>query len=359
MAFTHRIRAALIALASFAIVLTGALPTAADSQLAANVSVVAGAPVGLPAAINSEVTAAASSNVAAQLAQELLAEHPVRLPFTQGEYDAAQWISDQLAELGFAADDVAVQTFDLTALDNPNLVALNRLGWANDEAAVETSQNVYLRIPGNQADAGVIVLGAAYDTFLPADAAADPAFGANVGLLLATARDVKAANLPETVYIAFFGADAVGRVGARHFYANLPDAERLSLVVNVDAIGAAEKLFFTADVCDGGERCPAQSAAFAEVVSQISDASGADLFLFKEEDFDFTAIPECPCCVFGVPDSVVGVPVVTLFAFDFSDDAADADPAIVPDANTQTELALGRYQQFLNQLLTANRSFTY
>lgn len=150
----------------------------------------------------------------------------------------------------------------------------------------------------------------------------------------------------------FFGGDAAGRVGARYFFGALPTEEQhnIALVLNVDAIGAADTLFFTADVCDGGERCPEQSAAFANRVNDVNGLAGADLVLFKEENFDFSDLT-CPCCVFGVPESVVGVPVVTLFAFDFDDDSAHV---VATASDMQTNRALAAYQQFIQTLLRSN-----
>ena len=287
--------------------------------------------------------------------------NPTRLPFTGGEQTAASWIADALRYVGFADDAVTVQPFSIDLVDPLQLATLEIIGATHAPDALETSQNVFVRIAGTDAEAGIIVLGAGYDTFTPAGVALEPSKGANVSLLLETAQRLQNAELAHTVYVAFFGGDVAGRVGARHFFNSLPAAQQanIDLVVNVDAIGAANTLFFTAEVCAGDEICPEQSAAFASVVSSIAanvDA-GADLVLFKEENFDFGDFGECPCCVFNTPDAVIGVPVVTLFAFDFEGYAATAPSSSATIQHAQTGAALAGYSAFLQTLLRADRTF--
>jgi glutathione S-transferase len=291
---------------------------------------------------------------AMQLERELAERHPVRLPFTAGERAAAGWLVNQLDSFGISQHGITVQAFDRTNLSDAQEFTLSRLTSENAGDAQALSQNVVVRFAGQDGNPGVIVIGAGYDTFMPADLPRDPASGANVALLLEIVQHLQNAELVETVYVVFFGADAVGRAGAQYFFNALPADEQanLQLVVNVDSIGAAETLFFTASVCDGGERCEEQSAAFGAAVSELAEAYASDLVMFKEEEWDLGDAPTCACCIFGVPESVVGVSVVNLFAFDFAGDfAALGDSADAAASASLTNRALGQYQMLIQALL--------
>jgi len=382
--FSRRTRVGLIAAATLSFVVGGGIPLAANAvapvlpvssvvvmPARAEVQAAAGlplSPVGVPGRAGADSLAASAADLAkfgplGATGQRFDAlfnlENPLRLPFTAGEQAAAAWIVDALASLGFADDDIIVQEFGIDLVDPLQLVTLELIGAAGAPDALAVSQNVFVRVAGSDPNSGIIVLGAGYDTFNPPGVVVDPALGANVSLLLETAQRVQNAGLPQTVYVAFFGADVVGRPGARHFFNTLPAAEQanIDLVVNVDAIGAANTLFFTAEVCAGDEVCPEQSAAFASVVNRIATDADTELILFKEEDFDFGDFSECPCCVFNTPDAVVGVPVVNLFAFDFDGANAVSPSSSVEVLRAQTNDALSDYQQFLQALLRADRAF--
>lgn len=346
-------RIALIAAASFGIVAGSAGSPAlgaeaSDLPAPIAVSVTTGSPA--QAASFASPLLGTMGARALSFQRSLAEQHPMRLPFTTGERAAAEWIAAELAAIGFTDQEISVQEFDsagLTELQQSTLERLNR----EPAEQIDISQNVVLRIPGS--GAGIIVVGANYDAFQPGDLATDPGAGSSVALLLEAAQRLRGSDLAQTVYLGFFGGDTVGLTGSRYFFDSLPETEArdIRLVTNVDAIGNAESLFFTAAVCDGGARCDEKSDVFAERVTDLASAAAADLVLFKEDDFYFGEVTTCLCCTFGISASLVGVPVVNFFAFDFVSDDYGVGQAVT---SAQTARALASYQALLQELLHAN-----
>ena len=311
-------------------------------------------PAPAPALVNSDAFEALS---------ELNQKHPARLAFTAGERAAAEFIAAELTAIGFGPDAISVQNFGRSTLTGPQLGALERLGWSASgigaAAPLDYSQNVIVQIPGS--GSGVVIIGAHYDTFMSGEFSTEFAIGTNVALLLDTARVLHntATELEQTVYLVFFGAESVALSGSRNFFENLPETSLdIRLLVNVDSIGAAPDLFFSAAICDGGERCEELSDPFASVVSQVAAGVSSELALFKDEEFGFgSEIPTCACCLIATPAAPLGVPVVNLFAFDASE--ADAIGQLTEfERQVQTERALTSYQDFIHALLQADLSVT-
>jgi Zn-dependent M28 family amino/carboxypeptidase len=166
---------------------------------------------------------------------------------TDDERAAADWLATELDEAGVLAPPglARVQEFELPG----GRKSRNVLGW----------------VPGSNALAAPVVLGAHYDhlgvvgteTFFGAE---DNASGTAV--VLGIARDLQRAGSrpPRSVLVAFFGAEEIGLRGSRRFVATAPASaasqgpaplrDRFFAMVNVDMIGRPlvddPKLWFAA-----------------------------------------------------------------------------------------------------------------
>lgn len=105
-------------------------------------------------------------------------------------------------------------------------------------------QNIVATLPGNDPNAGVIVIAAHYDSrsFDPLDGTSY-APGANdnatgVALLLESARLMSAQEWNQSVMFVAFAAEEQGRFGSQHFVADqLLDGANITAVINYDIIG--------------------------------------------------------------------------------------------------------------------------
>jgi aminopeptidase YwaD len=113
------------------------------------------------------------------------------------------------------------------------------------DASVEhrTGTNVVAELPGNRADAGVVVFGAHLDSVKAGPGANDNGSGSGVVLELAH----ELAQRPQaeravTVRFVLFGAEELGLFGSRYYVQNLSDAERQAILgdINLDMVGVGD-----------------------------------------------------------------------------------------------------------------------
>ena len=162
-----------------------------------------------------------------------------RTSFSYRELEAAQWIVQQLLEMGYTQDAIQVQQFSWEdvyewAWDTWEVVEEWRDFFREFPARQgRLSQNVILTVPGRSEQ--VIVVGAHYDSF-PYPGASDNASG--VALLLESAERMLEQDNYYTIVYAFFGAEEVGIVGAYFYLDSLTDEEldRIVLMVNADVL---------------------------------------------------------------------------------------------------------------------------
>lgn len=107
-------------------------------------------------------------------------------------------------------------------------------------AEMHPSQNVIAEKPG--AGAGVLVLGAHYDTVPDVPGANDNASGA--GVLLTLAQQLSSVSLPFTLRFIAFGSEEVGLLGSRRYVDSLPVEERREIIamLNFDSLGSGHSI---------------------------------------------------------------------------------------------------------------------
>jgi len=113
------------------------------------------------------VVDALHGEIALEHARRFSAQVPVRTPFTVAERDAADWIVAELHAIGLPEEDVHLQTFGTKSLDGHARSELRTVREDTPLEQVQLSQNVVARLHG--AGAGVVVVGAHYDSVQTAD----------------------------------------------------------------------------------------------------------------------------------------------------------------------------------------------
>ena len=103
-----------------------------------------------------------------------------------------------------------------------------------------TSRNVIAEKAGTDSSAGVVVVGAHYDTLLSAQGASDN--GTGVASLLVMADEISSLQLAHTVRFIFFGAEETGLHGS-HFYVSRYSAYKEGVIIamlNLDSLGSGK-----------------------------------------------------------------------------------------------------------------------
>jgi len=178
---------------------------------------------------------------------------PYRFPFTQRERETAEWIAQELADMGHSSENIRIQTFptndnmsiDISLLREPldEIPATMQgaleslLVFDFDDLAelefVDYSQNVILTVPGVSEKR--IIVGAHYDS--PNNVGiSDNASG--VVVLLESAERILDFDNYYTITYIFFGAEEVGLVGSLYYLNSLTEAdkENIVLMINIDVI---------------------------------------------------------------------------------------------------------------------------
>jgi len=201
---------------------------------------------------------------------------PYRASFSYREQESAQWIAQELLDMGFSADQVQIQGFHY---DDVSWFDPFHYGWDVAEywgqrenvtlRADRMSQNVILTIPG-QSDS-FIVVGAHNDSY-PSPGISDNTAG--IGLLMESAYRMKDADNYHTIKYVFFGAHELGNWGALYFYNSLTQQQQDNIVmmINADALVGGPYLIYSAatGVGPGFEALPfVVEAIAADVTEQI------------------------------------------------------------------------------------------
>jgi alkaline phosphatase isozyme conversion protein len=143
-----------------------------------------------------------------------------RVAGSAGEKEAAQYIADAFAEMGYSA---TVQPFTFSAEDGRSGVpSANVMAVKEGESARE------------------LIVGAHYDTVAIGQGADDNASG--VAVLLETAERIRDVETPYTIRFIAFGAEEEGLHGST-FYVNQMSAEDIAktvAVINLDALAAGD-----------------------------------------------------------------------------------------------------------------------
>ena len=101
--------------------------------------------------------------------------------------------------------------------------------------------NFEVRIPGEDPDGPVVLVGAHYDSVRWSPGADDN--GSGTAIVLELARRLAGRSLPAEVRLLWFDMEERGMVGSRHYALALPDEERARLVglVNLETVGYTDR----------------------------------------------------------------------------------------------------------------------
>ena len=185
---------------------------------------------------------------------------PNRVPFTYEELATAEWIVDELLEMGFSEDMIEMTEFNASEIiiDSLNDIELEftdlvemmtsnfeSVGYYNISTRRESddSQNIILTIPGESDE--VIIVGAHYDS--PGQASISDNAG-GVAVLLESARRMQEVDNYYTIQYVFFGAEEAFLVGVLHYTLSLTEEEidNIALMINVDVIFDGPELIYAA-----------------------------------------------------------------------------------------------------------------
>jgi len=208
----------------------------------------------IPTVVPPVSSAGAHGTIAYRHLQYIEENLPYRFPYTQREKDTADWIVQELLDMGHDPENIAVQEF-LMNPENPMLLpflmaleageipepflpimdAFNVSGFDDIKALefIGVSQNVILTVPG--VSEKTIIVGAHYDGAHNVGIS-DNASGTVV--LLESAERILDLEHYYTITYVFFGAEEVGLDGVLHYVDALTEkeAEDIVLMINVDVI---------------------------------------------------------------------------------------------------------------------------
>jgi len=259
---------------------------------------------------------------------------PNRFPFTQRERETAEWIMQELLDMGHDPANVTMQEFPINEIMLNILTSVNLLGdgepgefeyipeamqahlgmldvWSIDDLLamefLDHSQNVILTLPGTSETR--IIVGAHYDS--PNNAGiSDNASG--VSVLLESAERMLHLEHYYTITYVFFGAEEIGLVGVLHYVDALTEAEaeNIALMVNVDVLFDGETLSYGVgyhDFATGTEG----SSAISHMIEGIADGLNAE--------YGFGLVRE-PKGIYGTSDHLAflfnGFDVLVLYSMD-------------------------------------------
>jgi len=112
--------------------------------------------------------------------------------------------------------------------------ALEQAGWTVTEQTFEGGINLIAERPGTETEAGVVLLGAHYDTVVRSPGADDNATG--VSTVLEAARIFRNLETRRTLRLLLFDLEEVGLLGSEAFAAQLTDTDSLD-VIALDMLG--------------------------------------------------------------------------------------------------------------------------
>lgn len=179
--------------------------------------------------------------------------------------NARDYILAVLAKLGLQPE---VQVSEYTSRGSNDVVKL---------------ENIVVRLPGNEAGKGAILLVAHYDSVPQSVGASDD--GAAVVSLLEVLRALKArASLKRDVVVLFSDGEELGLRGARGFLKS-PVVQEIGLVLNFDARGSRGPVY----MFETGENNSWAIGEFGKVVPfPFASSLNEEVYRFLRNDTDFT-----------------------------------------------------------------------
>ena len=219
---------------------------------------------------------------------------PNRLAFSDRELETAEWLVEELLDMGFDADQVEVQTFNFDSSTSSwwgdaswTVEWFEEIGYYEGLERIDYSQNVILTIPGRSEE--TIIIGAHYD------GVGNPGISDNAGgtvLLLENAYHMQNVDHYYTLQYVFFGAEEVGLIGAFYLADNMTQEEidNLIMVINADVIMDGPNLVYSIGYIEELPDIPneilwetpeisqnALSEHVKEIADQLNDLQSTDL----------------------------------------------------------------------------------
>ena len=206
-----------------------------------------------------------------------------RLPFSYREMETAMWIMEELYDMGYDLDDVKLQTFHRSDVEQWLYSPWEYLMWGMfeiDDFLRMYSQNVILTVPGQSER--TIIVGAHYDSMIW-PGGNDNASG--TALLLESAKNMLEQENYYTIEYVFFGAEELGFLGASYYYESMTDQQRDNIVmmINADILLSGEFLIYGAGYVHSYD-------VIENEISQQVHAISQDLF--QTHGIDITSHPE-------------------------------------------------------------------
>jgi hypothetical protein len=208
-------------------------------------------------------------------------------------HEAADWVTDRFAGLGYEVEQVEVAVPEGDPSYRPEWGTVVEPG---------TSANVIADPPGFDVEAPHVVIGAHLDTVAVAPGAEDNASG--VAIVLELARLAAATPLPVEVRFVAFGAeeprgsgDRMHHFGSQQYVADLPGTDAVTAMVSLDRVGVAAS---SVPICTGGTGSTAVRDALLEVAEGIDIAAhscenrSSDHWSFEKADVPAARLGSVP-----------------------------------------------------------------
>jgi len=205
-----------------------------------------------------------------------------RLPFSDRELETAVWIAEELQLMGYDQNDIELQTFHRTDVEQWLFAPWDRLMWGmfeTDDLLRMYSQNVILNVPGLSEE--TIIVGAHYDSMIW-PGGNDNATG--VALLLESAYIMKEQDNYYSIEYVFFSAEEIGFLGTQYYYDSLTEQQRGNIVmmVNADVLLSGDLTVYGAGLSNG-------VIVTEDEISQ--QAHGISRELYKRHGIEMLSLP--------------------------------------------------------------------
>jgi hypothetical protein len=208
-------------------------------------------------------------------------------------HEAADWVADKFAGLGYDVEQIEVPVPEGDPSYRPEWGTVVEPG---------TSANVIADPPGFDVEAPHVVIGAHLDSVAVAPGAEDNASG--VAVVLELARLAAARPLPVDVRFIAFGAeeprgsgDRMHHFGSQQYVADLPSTDAVTAMVSLDRVGVAAS---SVPICTGGTGSTAVRNALLEVAEGIDIAAhscenrSSDHWSFEKADVPAARLGSVP-----------------------------------------------------------------
>ena len=208
-------------------------------------------------------------------------------------HEAADWVADQFAGLGYDVEQIDVSVPEGDPSYRPEWGTVVESG---------TSANVIADPPGFDVEAPHVVIGAHLDSVAVAPGAEDNASG--VAVVLELARLAAAMPLAVDVRFIAFGAeeprgsgDRMHHFGSQQYVAELPGTDAVTAMVSLDRVGVAAA---SVPICTGGTGSTAVRDALLEIADAIDIAAhscenrSSDHWSFEKADVPAARLGSVP-----------------------------------------------------------------